>query len=218
MPLRDHFRPPLSEFRDWRGFLTTWAVILTAHLNRHILPSRYFAESKTRLPDFGDVPATEDTPAANAVMDAILPDEFEIAVIDVETGHSLAGVIKLVSPANKARRDTRRLFAAKCAAYLQQRIGLIILDIVTSRFDNLHDELIHLLGSAKAYEFPAGDSLYATAYRPVRNESADQIEIWTFPLAIGQPLPVAPLHLRGLLTVPVDLETTYTTACQDSRI
>jgi hypothetical protein len=42
--------------------------------------------------------------------------------------------------------------------------------------------------------------------------------MWPIPLAIGRPLPVMPLALRGVATVPVDLEATYTTTCQDSRM
>gem|GEM_PF-5535882 len=38
------------------------------------------------------------------------------------------------------------------------------------------------------------------------------------PLALGQPLPVLPLALRNAGVVPVDLETTYTEACQRSRL
>jgi hypothetical protein len=36
-----------------------------------------------------------------------------------------------VSPANKDRDETRRAFIAKCAAYLQRGIGLIVVDIRT---------------------------------------------------------------------------------------
>ncbi|HEY8505169.1 MAG TPA: DUF4058 domain-containing protein, partial [Gemmataceae bacterium] len=60
--------------------------------------------------------------------------------------------------------------------------------------------------------------LYAVAYRPSRRETGDRIEIRREPLALGQPLPVMPLALRGVTTVPVDLESTYNAACQDSRL
>ena len=54
-----------------------------------------------------------------------------------EGGRTLVAVIELVSPANKDRPAKRRLFAAKCATYLSRGIGLIVLDVVTSRQANL---------------------------------------------------------------------------------
>jgi len=41
--------------------------------------------------------------------------------------------IELVSPGNKDRPETCRLFAAKCVAYLTRGIGLVVIDIVTER-------------------------------------------------------------------------------------
>ena len=47
--------------------------------------------------------------------------------------------IELISPGNKDRVGKRRLFAAKCATYLSRGIGLILVDVVTSRAANLHE-------------------------------------------------------------------------------
>jgi hypothetical protein len=126
--------------------------------------------------------------------------------------------IELVSPSNKDRRETRRAFTAKCASYLQQGIGLIVVDIVTERQANLHDELIHLLEQEETFAFRQDTPLYAVAYRPGRRATGDQIEIWPMTLTLGQALPILPLALRGVATVPVDLDTTYITTCQDSRL
>ena len=241
MPLRDHFRPPLSEFRAWESFHAAWAVEIMRHFNLTVLPRRCFAQTQVHIGgrvevdvgtfdredlsppispngDSGVAVEAWAPPTATAVMAAVFPDEIEIQVFETSSGATLVGAIELVSPANKDRPDTRRAFAAKCASYLQQGIGLVVIDAVTNRLGNLHNELIRLMDRPAILEFPADAPLYATAYRPVRTETADQIEIWAFPLAVGQALPIAPLHLRGLLTVPVDLETTYMTACHDSRI
>src|SRR2546425_12603202 len=43
MPLHDHFHPPLSTRRHWKGFHGTWAGTLARRLNE-ILPARYYAE------------------------------------------------------------------------------------------------------------------------------------------------------------------------------
>ena len=150
-------------------------------------------------------------------MPAIFPDSLEVLVFNSETGPTLVAAVGLVSPGNKDRPETRRAFAAKCASYLQQGIGLMIVDIVTNREANLHNQLVHLL--EKGDEFLLSTApLYATAYRPIRHPASDQIEIWTAILAVGQSLPVLPLALDKGLCVPLDLEGTYTEACQRSRL
>ena len=118
--------------------------------------------------------------------------------------------MELVSPRNRDRIEARLAFAAKCAGYLQLGIGLLIVDVVTERRANLHDELIQLLGQEDVYRFPGGASLYTVTYRPRRTEQAgDQIEVRPIPLAIGGTLPTMPLALRGGPIVPLDLDLTY---------
>jgi hypothetical protein len=157
-------------------------------------------------------------PTTALVMPAVFPDEIEVQIFRSFGGNILVAAIELISPGNKDRPETRRAFAAKCASYLQQGIGLVIVDIVTSRLANLHNELIRLLEQSDSFTLAGEPALYTVAYRPSRRESGDQIEIWPVPLAIGQGLPIMPLPLQGLPTVPLDLETTYNTTCQDSRL
>ena len=126
--------------------------------------------------------------------------------------------IELVSPGNKDRQETRRAFAAKCAAYLSRGLGLICIDIVTKHHFNLHDELIELLRADDRFLMPTEEYLYAVAYRPARRAEQNLVDLWPESLALGQSLPVLPLGLRGGGVVPVDLETTYTEARQRSRL
>ena len=80
----------------------------------------------------------------------------------------LVGAIELVSPRNKDRPEARQAFVAKCAAYLQEQVGLLIVEVVTVRKQNLHRELLQLLGaSTKGQSFPR---LYAAAYHNRREE------------------------------------------------
>ena len=55
--------------------------------------------------------------------------EVEIRIVG---GATLVGAIELVSPGNKDRAEAHRAFAAKCASYLHEGIGLVIIDVVTS--------------------------------------------------------------------------------------
>ncbi len=157
-------------------------------------------------------------PTPVAVMPAVFPDDFEVQVFSGLAGPVLVAAIELVSPGNKDRDEARRAFAAKCAAYLQRGIGLIVVDIVTSRHANLHDDLMALLGHGEGFPFPAPTPLYATAYRPAHRRERNEIDLWREPLALGQPLPTLPLAVRGLGCLAVDLEGTYMEARRRGRI
>jgi hypothetical protein len=242
MPLLDHFHPPLSNLRHWESFHAAWATEIMRTLNRNVLPPGCFAEAQVHVGSRVEIDvatfeqdhatasgASESNgggvaietwapPATALVMPAVFPDEIEVQVFRTSGGAALVGAIELISPGNKDRPETRRAFTAKCAGYLQQGIGLVIVDIVTERQANLHDELIHLLEQPAHFGFPDEQPVYAAAYRPRRQETGDQIEIWLKALNVGQPLPVLPLALRGVATVPVDLESTYLATCQDSRL
>jgi hypothetical protein len=65
---------------------------------------------------------------------------------------------------------------------------------------------------------PAEAVLYGVAYRPIVRDGQEEIEIWPSALEIGQPLPVLPLALDAELALPIDLEATYTAACQRRRL
>jgi hypothetical protein len=148
----------------------------------------------------------------------LFPDSFEVRVYAASGGLTLVAVIELVSPANKDRPEERQAFSAKCASYLHQGIALIVMDVVTSRKGNLHYDAMHLLGMDAAQDFAQDVNLYAVAYRPVRRQDRQEIDLWPVPLAVGHPLPVLPLRLTGDLFVPVDFEATYQEACRHRRI
>ncbi len=237
MPLLDHFHPPLFPLHPWESFLGAWADSLMAQLNQLLLP-RYFATFHTHLGAEveADVAEFEQTaaggatpngaggrttvaawapPRAGVVLDAVFPDEIEVQVLDTRDGAVLVAVVELVSPGNKDLPQVRRAFAARCAAYLQCGIGLIVAEIVTNRHANLHNELLDLLGQLGP-TFSADVLFYATAYRPLRRQERNQIEVWPEPLAVGEPLPLLPLWLRGNGCVPLDLDAPHEQARERS--
>jgi len=217
MPLLDHFHPPLSLDRRWESFHATWASEIMGFLNQEALPPRYFAETQVH---FGSRVEVEPvTLTATLVMPALFPDEIEVQVFATSGGSTLVGAIELASPRNKDRPEARRDFAAKCASYLQVGIGLLVVDVVTDRQANLHDELIDLLRQDSSFRFPFSSLVYSVAYRPFRtDQDGDQIEIRPIALAIGGNLPTMPLFLRDGPTIPVDLELTYTRTRQRSQL
>jgi hypothetical protein len=153
-------------------------------------------------------------PAPSLEMDAVFAAEFTVLVINIEAGPMLVGAIELVSPSNKAPPAARRAFAMKCLNYLNAGIGLIIVDVVTERHANLHDQRAELiLGNAP--RFPGTPPLYAAAYRPFRRGDEDKVGVWPATLSVGEPLPVLPLWLREVdQPVRIDLEAAYTEARQ----
>jgi hypothetical protein len=152
------------------------------------------------------------------VVPAAFPDAFEVLVFESEGGARLVAAIELVSPGNKDRAASRQAFAVKGASYLCRGISLMIIDIVTSRRAILHDEIMQTLGHGDAFALPAETVLYGVAYRPIIRDGQEQIEVWPSTLEIGRPLPVLPLALNAELALPIDLEATYTAACQRRRL
>jgi hypothetical protein len=146
----------------------------------------------------------------------IVTDTVEVLVSSKSGGPTLAGAIELVNPANKDRESHRDAFVSKSVAYLQQGVGLVVVDIVTDRQADLHVDLLKRLSSPIATPF-AGE-LYAAAYRPVIREEEPSLDIWHEVLAVGLSLPTMPLWLPGAICLPVDLDATYERACREQRI
>ncbi len=236
MPLLDHFHPPISQRRTWEGFHGLWAATLVEYLNRDVLGEEYYADMQVHIGSQMeiDVATLRDTsasspaniatatrvwtpPQASLVIPTIFPDEIEIQVYSTVTGANLVAAIELISPGNKDRADARRAFAAKCIGYLTRGIGLVIVDVVTNRLANLHNEIMALLDQPHQC-MPSPASIYAVAYRPSRQASGDQVEIWPHVLALGNSLPTLPLALRNSGVVPIDLEGTYSDARVRSRL
>jgi hypothetical protein len=241
MPLLDHFHSPLAPRRHWESFHVNWAGTIADALNENLLPEGYFAEEHVHIgarveidvatfdgarassesagPAISTLPPRVWTPPAPAItIPATFSDSFEVLVFDDEGDARLVAAIELVTPANKDREAHRRAFSIKCASYLSQGISAVVVDIVTSREANVHDEIMRLLDPDGSSPVPFPSTLYAVAYRPIVRDSLDQIDVWPALLAVGQPLPVLPLALNAELILPLDLEVTYTAACERRRL
>src|SRR5438128_7796339 len=180
MPLLDHFHPPLHGPRRWEGFHHAWATFIAQQLNQETLPPGYYAESEISVgPELQvDVATMELASAgdgrkgiATAVWSPPRPklavkvdfahlDSYEIRVYQDLGGAELRAAIELVSPANKDRAGSRRTFAAKCAGYLKQGIAVVIVDVVTARSANLHEELFEVLEVRRRTAWRSPTKLY----------------------------------------------------------
>ena len=233
MNLLDHFHPPLEYLRHWHSFHHSWATVIAFSLNKY-LPKGYVAEPSVQFGIEIDVAAFDQSPQITrepvatygqqnwippAPTDSlpfhIITDVVEVRITDKRGYPTLVGAIELVSPANKDRAKHRRAFITKCTALLQQNVSLIVVDVVTNRRANLHDQLLeHLDFDGALWGVP----LYAAAYRTMNHEGEPVLDIWKESLALYAPLPTLPLWLNAELSVPVDLHATYTETCLNQRI
>jgi len=239
MPLHDHFHPPWSVQRPWEGFHSAWATAIAFHLNSGLLPGDYFAmpllEVGGRIEvdggtfqeaeGAGDASGGEGTaawapprPTLTIPLEAAATDAFEVQVLRNLGGPQLRAAIELVSPANKDRAGSRRVFAAKCAGYLRRRVAVMVIDVVTARLANLHAELLRALDRAEESSWESPSRLYAVSYRGVLEADPPRLEAWPEVLAVGSTLPVLPLWLEPDLSVRLPLEESYAVTCGSLRM
>jgi hypothetical protein len=241
MPLLGHFHEPLEHDLTGEELHAAWGPLLALHLNRKWLPRAFIAKGHThvgpevevdvatferaRLPTgplgngggVATIPQTWAPPEARTRMAAIFPESFEVRVFSTERGKRLVAAVELVSRGNKDREEKRRLFVSKCASYLAQGVSLVVLDVVTDRHFNLHNELMRWMNGPTTALLPDDAYLYATAYRPVLRGEEPQIDVCVERCGLGEPLPTMPLRLTGDLFVPVEFEATYMEICSGYR-
>ncbi len=237
MPLRDHFRPPLEEQRPWRSFHATWCSALADLLNSEVLPPGYLALEyvspgpaiEIDIGTFTGGPEPTERNGSTATIaravwtptlaPVVLPFDFAtqatVAIHETGGGRALVAAIELVSPGNRDRETKRRQFTAKCVTHLANGVGLVVVDVVTTRTANLHAEVLTALGQAVPENLPP---LYATAYRPLTEGGVGRIDCWPMALAIGEPLPTVPLSLAADCCIAVDLEAAYVEAGRRRRL
>jgi len=241
MPILDHFHPPLYPTHTWESFQMRWATVIADTLDRQ-LPRGYFAEVHTHFgpqvsADIAEFAATPDEisptgngspvavavrpwapPTATMVLPFDFPDDLEVRILDERDDAQLVAVVELVSPRNKDRVEARQGFAGKVVAYLQRGVGVVVVDIVTSRQSNPHNDVVALLQLDEAFTVRPEPTLAALAYRPTKQGDQDQIETWAVALRVGDTLPTLPLALRGAAPIPLDLEATYAETRQRCRL
>lgn len=205
MPLRDHYRPPVSKKSSWEGFHAMWPTAIVQQL-RKLLPPGYVAEPRVQLGTVMEIVAFETD-----------PEEYEYAVhiFDLERERQLVAAIEIVSPANKDRPESRESFVAKCAALLRKGVAVSIVDLVTIRHFNLYAQLMVFIGHPDRSMSLDEPSIYAASCRWPTHGTRALLETWPRALVIGQPLPTLPLWLGPESVVALDLEPSYEQACND---
>lgn len=237
MPLLDHFYPPLSRSLQWNSFHHSWAASIAYELNDR-LPRGFAARPHCVFGIEIDAAALQDRtidpepvrswaapPATRTVPFAIGADEIEVLVYEQSGDMLLAGAIELVSPRNKDRTTAKDAFVGKCLAYLNQGVGVVVIDVVTERKGSLHNELLSRIAPT---EPPFLAELYAVAYRPTSGKGTSAagtkvrgegfVELWPESLELGRVLPTLPLWLLNGPCMRLDLEATYLSTLQHLRV
>jgi len=241
MPLRDHFRPPLSDHFSWDVVHGQWPALIVQQLGK-LLPPQYVAGPRVHLGsqaeidiaafDRSDRGLGQSTGAgglATAVWAPAKPtsefeteladfDEYEVRIYDTQRGRHLVAAIEIISPSNKDRPESRRQFVAKCAELLRQHVSVVLVDIVTIRDFDLYAEMLEWIGEKPESANGHHQSTYAVScsWRP--RGIKRWLESWNNPLIVGSPLPTLPLWLSDELAIPLDLEASYEQTCRDLRI
>jgi len=239
MPLRDHFRAPLDERRHWEGFHATWPVMIVGLLHAK-LPPRYFAEPRVHSGASAEIDVTtyesDDVvtpgtrgngngavatavwapprPTLAAVTDLPAQDLYEVLVYDEKRHCRLVAAVEIVSPANKDRPEHRRAFASKCVGLLRERVSVVIVDIVTTRNQNLYVDVLELMGKSDTSTRTDSPSLYHAACRLTRQGDEWLLQAWAQKLALGESIATAPLWLADDLAIPLELEASYEQSCR----
>ncbi|MBY0456435.1 MAG: DUF4058 family protein [Gemmataceae bacterium] len=237
MPLRDHFRPPVSKRSSWEGFHAMWPTTIIQNMGK-LLPPGFTAEPRVHLGalfeiDVNTYESDDASPAPAEVagdggtatatlpittVEIELPNEYEYEVlVYVERERTLIAAIELVSPGNKNRAAKRNAFVGECAALLRKGVAVSVIDLVTVRQFNLFAELMTFIGHTGLAP-ASGSPVYAGACRWAERGGKNYLDVWSQPLAVGQPLPTIPLWLGPNQMLLIDLEPSYEQACRDLRI
>jgi hypothetical protein len=156
----------------------------------------------------------QDIPKAVAI---IVP--IPAWIFDERHGRRLVAAIELISPANKDRPESRRVFVGKAAALLQRNVCVSLVDVVTIRDFNLYADLLEFIGGNDPALESKRPCLYAVTMRGrKRPRRRSLFESWFYPMHLGQPLPTLPIWLDVDLKIDLELESSYEETCRFLRI
>ena len=242
MPLLDHFRPPIFNKGSWEGFHGMWPALMVMDLCKS-LPEQYTAEPRVHLgknfevdvctfdnqedlgsrsngngPGLATALWAPPQPTLSLELDPTEIYEYEVLIFDRERGRELVAAIEIVSPANKDRPETRQAFVSKCAALLQKKICVSMVDLVTVKHFNLYCEVLDVFGQSDPAFAPTPPSTYAVTCRSHALANRSRFESWAYAMVVGQPLPVLPIWLDNDHAISLDLEISYQQTCSALRL
>jgi hypothetical protein len=233
MPLHDWTRVDAGIVH---AFHHGWISELARALNQGILPEDYYAMPERHAAGFGpdlltlqgpheaedDSPtpifagsrtglfraAPQLAPTAETDMEFYRRKQTPLVVRHV-SGDRVVAMIEIVSPGNKSTRNALRSFVEKAAELLDQRVHLLIVDLLPPGRHDPHGIHAAIWDEIAGQEYvpPADQPLTLASY-----ETALTVRAYVRQVAVGEPLPDMPLFLEPNGCVQVPLEGTYQTA------
>jgi hypothetical protein len=202
MPLRDHFRPPVTNVASWEELHGLWPGLIAVRLNT-ILPPEYRSgvkihlgsavagfemERPSRLATPGFSESVLDWEAAEPTLlldtDELTPPEYEVRVRSAP--HEAFG------SGGRARQSAKQRQAGSPRSLRIQMSRppstggcVVIVDPVTERSGNLYAELTERIGAGPPAT--ADRSTYAVSCRPGFARGRHRVEGWEHSLAVGGP-------------------------------
>lgn len=241
MPLRDHFHSPIKDRRSWQSFHATWPIkLVDALLGK--LPEGFVAEPRATLGKFYELdigvldseldefppeskgggvatlPRVAPRPTMTTELDIGEQYEFEVLIHEEVFEKRLVAAVEFVSPANKDRPEHRKAFVAKCGSLLQSGVCVAIVDVVTTRSNNLYEQLMDHFDVTDAALEPAAPGLYCVSCRSLKGAARSQFDTWFYPVRLGEPIPELPVWLDNDQHVMLDLEGSYEQTCKTLQI
>lgn len=233
MPIHDWTKVEAGIFHH---FHHRWITAITDTLNTGMLPPEYYALAEQQAAGFGpdiltlqlsspegDVPVSgppSRTPngtllapprvrfTAESKREFFRRKQSTVAVRHVSDDRIVA-VVEILSPGNKAGRNSFKALIDKACDLLEHKIHLLLLDLFppTKRDPRgLHAALWEEI-TDEAFIPPPDKPLTLAAY-----ESSLTIKAYVEPVAVGDTLPNMPLFLEPHCHVLVPLNATYDTA------
>jgi len=236
MPLRDHFRPPVSSRVSWEEIHAMWPARIVLQL-RSLLPKGYVAGPKIQ---------------------AVSQVEIDVAAFEQDAAPRLQNSDEGASRPRRGHRRSRPspsrprfpIMTSTRSAFTTRNVGgnswprssWSVPATKTDRRSATPSSASAPRCSKRASPFASsmwsrpGNStstpsccsswgratlgepfphLYAVSCRWRPQGKRMLLQTWSHPLTTGQPLPTLPLWLTGTLAVPLDLEPSYEQACND---
>ena len=244
MPLRDHFRPPVWNQASWEGFHGIWPGMMVLQLDRVRRPNSAPSRASTSAPISRSTFArmsrrnTPRRPPRRLRSRAPQPRQPGprrsrrwrwMPTSAINTSMKFWFTIKAGggcwsrrwrSSARRTRiaRKAGAFFVAKCAALIQRRVCVSVVDLVTTRHFNLYTDLLDLIDQRDPAFGPTPPPIYSATCRGRKVGGRPRFETWAYALAVGRTLPTLPIWLRDDLAVALDLEAGYEEACRALRI
>ena len=212
-----------KDSRDPRWLLGNWCTAAAIALNmtldpqpagkRHFIAGHECQMREEAAAAVANLNAPPDAPAPTLLAPARLTDRFGVSVF---SGGHLSAKVLFVTPDNKSDSDAALAFAVRAAGLMSAGVGVVIVDALpgpASWATHLHS----LTGVYPIAKRPRGGEAPVLVVHPRIEGGAEKYAVWHYAVAAGFPLPTVTVPVRGAMHPKLDLEATYTEACQRTR-